>query len=102
MLFAIPPKEKTKTPWKQMARSAPLWALVTNHTCVAWANYTLLTWLPTYLKDILQFDLKGSGFVSVLPYLVLYICFTASGFIADFLTGKKARVTNSQREKSSV
>jgi len=58
---------------------------------VAQAFYTLLTWLPTYMKEVLDFDVHKAGFIAVLPYLALTIVVIVSGFVADLFIG--ARLT---------
>jgi hypothetical protein len=41
-----------------MATSLPLWAIILAHLCNNWCNYTMMTSLPTYMKDVLKFDMK--------------------------------------------
>ncbi|PKU31381.1 sialin isoform x1 [Limosa lapponica baueri] len=43
-------------PWRPMLESLPLWAIVVAHFSYNWTFYTLLTLLPTYMKEILRFD----------------------------------------------
>nr|XP_048701877.1 sialin isoform X4 [Caretta caretta] len=43
-------------PWEPMLKSLPLWAIVVAHFSYNWTFYTLLTLLPTYMKEILRFD----------------------------------------------
>jgi hypothetical protein len=54
---------------------------------VAQAFYTLLTWLPTYMKEVLDFDVHKAGFIAVLPYLALTVVVIVSGFVADLFIG---------------
>ena len=62
-----------------------VWACVVEHTSSNWAFYTLLTCLPTYLKDVLNFDIKKAGLIASIPYLAQFIVSFSSGLIADFL-----------------
>ena len=48
-----------KVPWKSIATSVPVWAVTIAHFTNNWGYYTLLTCLPTYLKNILHFDMKS-------------------------------------------
>ena len=45
-------------PWGRIFTSIPVWALVITHMAQNWGFYTLLTELPTYMKNILHFDMK--------------------------------------------
>lgn len=51
--------EKKITPWKQIFRSKPFWALLLVHCGQSWGFWTLLTEIPSYMKDILEYDIKA-------------------------------------------
>jgi len=72
-------------PWRAIARSLPAWALFVNHFGCNWALYTLLTWLPDFLKNELNFDLKHAGFIASLPYLAEFFVAVIAGVAADHL-----------------
>uniref|UniRef100_H2LU46 Sialin n=1 Tax=Oryzias latipes TaxID=8090 RepID=H2LU46_ORYLA len=46
-------------PLLSMMLSVPLWAIILTQMSANWAFYTLLTSLPTYMSDILHFDLQS-------------------------------------------
>lgn len=48
-----------------MLLSLPLWAIIVSQMCFNWSYYTLLTSLPTYMDNILHFDLKSVKLNSV-------------------------------------
>ncbi|XP_058032281.1 sialin isoform X4 [Ahaetulla prasina] len=76
-------------PWKAMLKSVPLWAIVVAHFSYNWTFYTLLTLLPTYMKEILRFDVQENGFLSALPYFGCWVCIIVCGQFADYLREKK-------------
>ncbi|XP_067150209.1 sialin isoform X3 [Apteryx mantelli] len=76
-------------PWRQILESLPLWAIVVAHFSYNWTFYTLLTLLPTYMKEILRFDAQENGFLSALPYFGCWLCIILSGQIADYLREKQ-------------
>jgi hypothetical protein len=49
-----------------MAKSTALWATITAHVCSNWANYTLITSLPAFMKGVLRFDIKSVCIISVM------------------------------------
>lgn len=73
------------TPWKDMVKSAPLWALLICHSCSNWADYTLMTSLPVFMKEVLRFDIKSVSifhlslgtFVNKLKFKLRYKLFLA-------------------------
>ncbi|XP_048752020.2 sialin-like [Ostrea edulis] len=87
-----------KTPWKSIAMSSAVWACLTAHACNNWTNYTLLTSLPTFMKEVLKFNIKKNGTLSAVPY----ICQAVSGFIAgqtaDILRSKGVLNTTHTRK----
>ncbi|KAF7267420.1 hypothetical protein GWI33_019354 [Rhynchophorus ferrugineus] len=87
-----------QVPWKQILTSAPVWAIVISHFSENWGFYTLLTQLPKYLKDIHDYDLKKSGFLSGLPYLVMAIMMQFSGQWADWFRVKGILTTTQVRK----
>ena len=45
-------------PWLSMALSGPLWAIMISHMANNYLNYTLITSLPSFMKESLNFDVK--------------------------------------------
>ncbi|EFA03048.1 vesicular glutamate transporter 2.2 [Tribolium castaneum] len=75
-------------PWKEILLSMPVWAIVVSHFSENWGFYTLLTQLPKFMKEILNFELGKTGFMSALPYLAMSIMIQFSGHLADWLQEK--------------
>ncbi|KAF3423458.1 hypothetical protein E2986_10536 [Frieseomelitta varia] len=81
-------KMAMKTPWKAIFTSVPMWALIIVHCGQNWGYWTLITELPTYMNDILKFNLKENGWVSALPYLVMWILSFPICWLADYALKK--------------
>ncbi|KAG5675888.1 hypothetical protein PVAND_005753 [Polypedilum vanderplanki] len=90
--------QTTKTPWKAIFTSIPVYAIAISHFSYNWGYYTMLTQLPMYMRDILDFDVTKSGFLSALPYLVQTIIVYISGFLADFVQKKNILTTTQVRK----
>lgn len=82
-------------PWKSILTSSAVWAIAVATVAQTWGDYTILTQLPTYLKDTLNLDLSQNGTVSMLPYLLLSITLVPTGYLADWLQ-KKGYMTTTQ------
>ncbi|KAK9511341.1 hypothetical protein O3M35_000010 [Rhynocoris fuscipes] len=76
-------------PWKEFLKSLPVWSIIMAHFCENWGFYTLLTQLPTFMKDTLNYDLKKAGFLSSVPYLVMTIIMQFAGLLSDWLCNKE-------------
>lgn len=81
------PRPKS-VPWRSVLTSVPVWALVVTHMAQNWGFYTLLTELPTYMKNILHFNIKANAFVSALPYLIMWLMALLSSVVADYVLDK--------------
>ncbi|XP_074656227.1 sialin-like isoform X5 [Tubulanus polymorphus] len=91
-------KKYTHPPWKDIFKSMPNYAILVTHMCNNWGFYTLLTCLPTYMKEVLHFDIKKNSFLSAVPYLVFWVLAICSGQIADYLRFKGILSTTTVRK----
>ncbi|XP_046664263.1 vesicular glutamate transporter 2-like isoform X2 [Homalodisca vitripennis] len=85
-------------PWAKFLTSMPVWSIVVAHFCENWGFYTLLTQLPTFMKDTLNFQLEKAGFMSSLPYLVMAIIMQFAGTLADWLRNTEVLTTTQVRK----
>ncbi|KAK5646087.1 hypothetical protein RI129_004551 [Pyrocoelia pectoralis] len=74
-----------KHPWKSIATSIPVWAIIVATFSEDWGLYTLLTQLPTFMKDTLHFELASTGVMAGIPYLVMAVTTPIAGKVADSL-----------------
>ena len=89
---------KLPVPWTKIATSRPVWACAIAHFANNWGYYTLLTCLPKYMRDVLQFDMTQNGILSGLPYLVTWLLMTAGGQLADCLRAPHRLQTGTVRK----
>ncbi|CAG5136811.1 unnamed protein product, partial [Candidula unifasciata] len=81
-----------------MFTSGPLWAVIAGHLCNNYVNYTLLTSLPIFMKESLNFDIKQNGALSALPYLCQFVASLGVGYMADLLLERGFLTTKSVRK----
>lgn len=46
-----------KVPWLKIITSLPVWAIIVANVTSDWGAYTLLTNIPTYINEVLKFDI---------------------------------------------
>ncbi|XP_049804153.1 putative inorganic phosphate cotransporter isoform X1 [Schistocerca nitens] len=63
-------RKKFPTPWISIFTSLPVFACIVATLSLCWGYYTLLTEIPTYLSNVLGFDIASNGLLSALPYVV--------------------------------
>eukprot|EP00026_Physarum_polycephalum_P006196 Phypoly_transcript_06238.p1 GENE.Phypoly_transcript_06238~~Phypoly_transcript_06238.p1 ORF type:complete len:442 (-),score=26.46 Phypoly_transcript_06238:478-1803(-) len=68
-----------------LLKSIHVWAIIIANFCCNWGFYVLLTWIPTFMHDELNFDISHAGFVAVIPYLGLFCFGIIAGRVADYM-----------------
>lgn len=81
----------------------PLWALVAAQIGHDWGFFTMVTNLPTYMADILQYDITANGYLSSAPYVAMWAVSMLSAWLCDYLIDKnKISVTFARKFFTSV
>eukprot|EP00118_Oscarella_pearsei_P006531 m.29645 g.29645 ORF g.29645 m.29645 type:complete len:491 (+) comp31204_c0_seq3:156-1628(+) len=78
--------------------SPPVWAITINAFCGLFGFYSLLTCLPSYMKDVLGFDITENGLLSALPYALMGVVAVFSGWLADVLRKNEIMSTVTARK----
>ncbi|XP_048250792.1 sialin-like [Haliotis rufescens] len=86
------------TPWLAMAKSGPLWAIILAHMCNNWTGYTLITVLPTFMREVLKFDILQNGVLSSIPFICRAVEMVVSGQVADLLRARTSLGTTKVRK----
>ena len=71
-LFQI--KNKSSIPWLSIMSSAPALVIFCGHFANNWADYTLVTMLPTFMANILHFNLTQVSKACVTWFVYNYAC----------------------------
>lgn len=88
----------TKVPWRKIFTSPPFLALLTAHCGYTWGFWTLLTQIPSYMKSVLDKDIKSNALLSSLPYLTMVILgFICCPFVRAFEESKVVSTTTSRK-----
>lgn len=91
ILASIGPQDeddRAAVPWLQIITCVPLWAILVTMCGQAWAFYTQLTEMPTYMSEILHFDIQQNSILSAIPYLTSWIAGILISMFADWLLTK--------------
>ena len=62
-----------RTPWLKFFTSVPFMVLTLTHCTHNWGFWTLLTEIPSYMKNILGMDIKSNALLSALPYAAMFL-----------------------------
>tara|TARA_B110000208_G_C11756114_1_gene425227 strand:+ start:85 stop:1833 length:1749 start_codon:yes stop_codon:yes gene_type:complete len=98
-------KSKTKetdtaqVPWLALLSHHATWAIFITHFASNWSLYTLLTWLPKFLKEAYSVDVKASAGLEVLPFAAMFLTGAVGGKICDLLVYLPAEDEEEESEK---
>ena len=51
--------QKKNIPWRRIATSPAVWAIIVAHTCYNFGMYAINTKLPAYMSEVLGLDIKS-------------------------------------------
>ncbi len=57
-------------PWLKLVQSPTMWLLWGQYFCLSYGWYFYVTWLPTYLKDVRNMDIKSNALMNWLANLL--------------------------------
>ncbi|XP_075148898.1 putative inorganic phosphate cotransporter [Haematobia irritans] len=91
------------TPWKAIFTSMPMIALVCAQIGHDWGFYIMVSDLPKYMADVMQFSIKANGVYSSLPYVMMWIVSISSGFVGDWLMSSGIlSITNTRKVMTAI
>ena len=74
-----------RVPWQVFLTHPVALTLLINSFAFGFTNFLLLSEMPSYLKDVLGYNLESSGLLSVIPYLVLFVFTLCFGYTYDYM-----------------
>ncbi|XP_031327214.1 putative inorganic phosphate cotransporter [Photinus pyralis] len=88
----------TSTPWRSIFTSLPVWAILVGSCGEVWVLTTLMTNIPTFMANVLHFEIEENGLISAGPFLVFWICSFGWGYLIDFIITRGIVSTSTARK----
>ncbi|KAI5703344.1 hypothetical protein M8J76_005777 [Diaphorina citri] len=85
-------------PWGDIVKSGPFLSILVAHMGQNFGYETLMTMLPTFLKEVLHFDMIKNGIISATPYIAMFITSSVLNYLADYFIRKKILSTGATRK----
>ena len=79
----------SEIPWKRLLKSGKLWSTCLIHACNGYGFFMLLTDIPKFMVEVLDYDIKKSGFLASVPYIMIYLGYISSGYVSDLLVKRE-------------
>ncbi|XP_070312360.1 sodium-dependent phosphate transport protein 4 isoform X2 [Odocoileus virginianus] len=83
---------KQPLPIKAMVRSLPLWSMCVCCFSHQWLINVITIYAPTYISSVFNIDIRNSGFLSALPFIIAWVVCLLGSYLADFLLTKNFRL----------
>jgi MFS transporter, ACS family, glucarate transporter len=77
--------------WLAIFRSPSLLLLSLSYFCIGYVLYVFVFWFFTYLKDVRQFSIVGSGVFTSMPFIAAFLLSPVGGAVCDRLTSRFGR-----------
>nr|XP_031850573.1 putative inorganic phosphate cotransporter isoform X1 [Nomia melanderi] len=82
-------KQTLLVPWREVVRSKPFMAILIAHFCSNFGWYMLLIELPTFMNQILKFDMSSNAGLSSMPFLCMWLFTMVLSKTLAIMQGKK-------------
>jgi len=86
-----------RAPLRRLLLRTPVWALVAGHVATAWSLYVLLSWLPSYFRDVLGLSIANAGLFSAAPWLAMFASTNAAAVVSDRMIERGVAVTTTRK-----
>jgi ACS family sodium-dependent inorganic phosphate cotransporter len=84
-------------PLRRLLLCTPVAAIVTGHVATTWSLYVLLSWLPSYLRDVLGLSIGSAGLFSAAPWLAMFVATNLAAVVADRMIERGVAVTTTRK-----
>ncbi|HEY1615502.1 MAG TPA: MFS transporter [Rhizomicrobium sp.] len=84
---------KESVPWRRLLLSRPVFAILVGQGAGGWTLYVLLSWLPSYFRDVHGVNITSAGLFSAGPWLAMAAAMHIGGSVSDRMIRNGMSVT---------
>ena len=81
-------------PFRRLLCRWPVFAVLAGQFASAWTLYVLLSWLPSYFRDVQGLSIASAGLFSAAPWLAMAVATNLGASLSDRMIRDGASVTN--------
>jgi MFS transporter, ACS family, solute carrier family 17 (sodium-dependent inorganic phosphate cotransporter), other len=93
LLAAVQTAQQAKIPIRRVLLRVPVVAIVAAHVASTWGLYMLLSWLPSYFREVQGLSIANAGLYSAAPWLTMFLVGNAAGALSDRMILRGVSVT---------
>jgi len=84
-------------PMRRLLRLPAVWAMVAAHFATTWILYVLVSWLPSYFREVQGVSLAGSGLLSAAPWIAMFLVTNAGASLSDRMVRRGVSLTRTRK-----
>ncbi|MGB8326623.1 MAG: MFS transporter [Steroidobacteraceae bacterium] len=99
LLAAQPPPidRAERLPLGRLLLRLPILAIVVGQFASLWNLYVLISWLPSYFRDVQHLDIANVGLFSAAPWLAMFIVTNAAASVSDRMIQRGVSASNTRK-----
>lgn len=74
-----------------------MWALFAAHFANTWTLYVLLSWLPSYLREVQHMSIGAAGISSAGPWMAMFLMMYAGAAVTEWVIGRTGSVATARK-----
>ena len=88
--------------WRALLRHPAAWALFAAHFANTWTLYVLLSWLPSYLREVQHMSIGAAGIWSAGPWMSMFLMMYAGAAVTEWVMRRTGSVAFARKLMQSV
>ncbi len=86
-----------KVSLRRLLLRTPVAALIAGHFATSWSLYVLLSWLPSYFRDVQGLSIANAGLFSAAPWLAMFAATNLAAVVSDRMIARGVRLTTTRK-----
>lgn len=74
-----------------------VWSIVVAHFAIAWSLYVLLSWLPSYFRDVQGLNIANAGLFSAAPWIAMFATTNLAAVVSDRMIKRGRSLTTTRK-----
>jgi ACS family sodium-dependent inorganic phosphate cotransporter len=84
-------------PIGHLLRLPAVWSMVAAHFATTWTLYVLISWLPSYFREVQGLSIANSGLFSAAPWLAMFVVTNLGANVSDRMIRGGASLTRTRK-----
>lgn len=93
----VPESAAGAIPWRALLGSPSTWSLIAAQFATTWTLFVLLSWLPSYFRDVQKLTAASAGLFSSLPWVTMAVCSITAAPVSDALIRRGLSMTRARQ-----